>query len=64
MMGIFKRYLKKEVELEEISDYQLRTALDQIGRDLVYNYFLFGDDVTHEMFIENLKRYLNLNDYF
>lgn len=64
MMGIFKRYLRKEVELEEISDYQLRTALDQIGRDLVYNYFLFGDDVTHEMFIENLKRYLNLNDYF
>lgn len=63
MMEIFKNFLSKEVDLEGVTDEELKIALDQIGRDLVYNYLLFGQDVTVAMFIENLKRYLYLNNY-
>ncbi|MCB5560467.1 hypothetical protein FYJ27_09605 [Anaerosalibacter bizertensis] len=63
MMKIFKNFLSKEVDLEGVTDEELKIALDQIGRDLVYNYLLFGQDVTVDMFIENLKRYLYLNSH-
>ncbi|HHV26997.1 hypothetical protein [Anaerosalibacter bizertensis] len=63
MMKIFKNFLSKEVDLEGVTDEELKIALDQIGRDLVYNYLLFGQDVTMDMFIENLKRYLYLNSH-
>ncbi|MEY8304306.1 hypothetical protein [Anaerosalibacter bizertensis] len=62
-MKIFKNFLSKEVDLEGVTDEELKIALDQIGRDLVYNYLLFGQDVTMDMFIENLKRYLYLNSH-
>ncbi|MBU5294595.1 hypothetical protein KQH90_11185 [Anaerosalibacter bizertensis] len=63
MMKIFKNFLSKKVDLEGVTDEELKIALDQIGRDLVYNYLLFGQDVTVDMFIENLKRYLYLNSH-
>lgn len=63
MMKIFKNFLSKEVDLEGVTDEELKIALDQIERDLVYNYLLFGQDVTVDMFIENLKRYLYLNSH-
>ncbi|WP_265450690.1 hypothetical protein [Clostridium sp. cpc1] len=51
------------MELEGVTDEELKIALDQIGRDLVYNYLLFGQDVTVDIFIKNLKRYLYLNSH-
>lgn len=64
MMGKFKEKLGEEINIGNISNDELKTALDQIGRDLIYNYFLYGEDVSHKVFIENLKRYLELNKYF
>ncbi|MCR2044483.1 hypothetical protein [Anaerosalibacter massiliensis] len=64
MMGKFKEKLGEEINIGSISNDELMAALDQIGRDLIYNYFLYGEDVSHEVFIENLKRYLELNKYF
>ncbi|MBW4829098.1 MAG: hypothetical protein KZY61_08585 [Clostridiaceae bacterium] len=63
MMEIFKNFLSQEMELEGVTDEELKIALDQIGRDLVYNYLLFGQDVTVDIFIKNLKRYLYLNSH-
>lgn len=43
-----------------LSNKELKEALDEIGRDLIYNYFIFKKDVTYKDFIENLKLYLKL----
>ena len=63
MADIYRKILKKDVDLSEVSDRRLKTVLDEIGRDVVYNYLLFGKDYTYERFIENIKMYLQLNKY-
>ena len=63
MMEMFKNFLSKKIDLEGVTNEELKTALDQIGRDLVYNYLLFGQDVTVDTFVENLERYLYLNSH-
>lgn len=63
MTDIYRNILKKDVDLSEVSDRRLKTMLDEIGRDVVYNYLLFGKDYTYEKFIENIKMYLQLNKY-
>ena len=63
MADIYRKILKKDVDLSEVSDRRLKTVLDEIGRDVVYNYLLFGKDYTYENFIENIKMYLQLNKY-
>jgi hypothetical protein len=61
-MEVYRRKISEEVDITNISDASLSYILEQMGRDLIYNYLLFGKDVTYNMFIENLKIYLNLVD--
>lgn len=46
--------------LNDISEQELKAALDDIGKDLVYNYLIFGKEVSFKIFSSNLKIYLNI----
>lgn len=63
MTGIFRNVLEKDIDLSNVSNRELKTVLDEIGRDAVYNHLLFGKDYTYDFFIENLKNYLELYKY-
>lgn len=52
-------YIRKGVRID-VTEEEMSQALEQIGRDLVYNYLLYKKDVTYEIFIDNLFIYLNL----
>ncbi|SCL87240.1 hypothetical protein [Sporanaerobacter sp. PP17-6a] len=54
------RIIKQKLNLKEVSSEDLNAALEKVGKDMVYNYFLFGNDVTYEIFLEDLKKRLNL----
>lgn len=53
-------HLKDSIDLEGVTGEELKVALEDIGRDLVYNYLIFGQDVSYDLFINNLKTYLGL----
>ncbi|SCG81940.1 hypothetical protein DW1_0320 [Proteiniborus sp. DW1] len=46
--------------LNNISEQELINALDDIGKDLVYNYLIFGKEVSFKVFVSNLEIYLNI----
>jgi hypothetical protein len=65
MIELLKEILKKDLTDErlkrlQITDEELEEAMEQIGRDLVFNYLVFKKDVTYKVFIENLSTYLYL----
>ncbi len=60
MLSTYKDNLSKYINLEGVTDRELKIALEQLGRDLVYNYLVFGKDVTFEIFLENLRIYLKM----
>lgn len=47
-------------DLANITYDELKDALDEIGKDLVYNYLIFEKEVSFEVFLSNLKIYLNI----
>lgn len=59
-MDIYRKYIDEKVDIDQLSDSELGEMLDQIGRDIIYNYLLFGRDVTFDSFIDDLKIYLKL----
>jgi|UPI0006B62553 hypothetical protein len=59
-MEIYRNKISQDVDIESLSDSELTDILDQIGRNLIYNYLLFGQDVTYGKFVENLNIYLNI----
>lgn len=63
MGNIFREVLDKELGIEEISDEKLIAILDEVGKDAVYNYLLYGKDYTYDMFLKNFCRYLQLYRY-
>ncbi|WIV13338.1 hypothetical protein [Proteiniborus sp. MB09-C3] len=46
--------------LTSITYEELEEALDEIGRDIVYNYLIFEKEVSFEVFLSNLKIYLSI----
>lgn len=60
LVSFYRIILEKYIDLEGVTDEKLREALEQIGRDLVYNFFVFGKDVTFDIFLNNLNVYLNM----
>lgn len=58
MLNMYRTYLNQYLDLEEVTDRELGIALEQLGRDLVYNYLVFGKDATFEIFLQNLSIYL------
>jgi hypothetical protein len=61
-MGVYRNKISQDVDIERISDSELDGILEQVGRNLIYNYLLFGKDVTYKKFVENLNIYLRLMD--
>lgn len=59
-MNFYRKQLAQYIDLEGITEEKLEDVLNQLGRDLIYNYFIFGKDVTFEIFLENLKICLNI----
>lgn len=46
--------------LTTITYEELEEALDEISRDIVYNYLIFEKEVSFEVFLSNLKTYLSI----
>lgn len=61
-MNYYKTILGEYTDLEEVTEEKLKEALEQLGRDLVYNFFVFGKDVAFEVFLDNLNVYLNITN--
>lgn len=62
MMNVYRARISKDIEIDHISDRKLVYILEDISRAIVYDYLLFGHDVTYDIFIEKLKLYLRLLD--
>jgi len=52
--------LEEYVDLEGITERILKDILEQLGKDLIYNFFAFGKDVTFETFLNNFNIYLEI----
>lgn len=52
--------ISKDLNIEYISNSDFDTALRQVGRDMIYNYLLFGKDIKYDEFIKDLEIYLNM----
>lgn len=61
-MAIYRKKISEDVDIKNISNSDLDTAIRQVGRDMIYNYLLFGKDIVYDEFIKNLKIYLNIMD--
>lgn len=61
-MRTYRKKISKDVDIEHISNSDLDTAIRQVGRDMIYNYLLFGKDITYDAFIKDLGIYLNMMD--
>lgn len=59
-MDIYREKIGEYLDIQGISDEILIDLLDDAGRDLVYNYLLFGKNVSHEDFKSNMKIVLDL----
>lgn len=54
------RIPEDKLALTDITYDELKDALDEIAKDLVYNYLIFEKEVSFEIFISNLIIYLNI----
>ncbi|NMB28044.1 MAG: hypothetical protein GX987_08365 [Tissierellia bacterium] len=61
-MAVYRRKISKDVDIKNISNSDLDAAIRQVGRDMIYNYLLFGKDIVYDEFIKNLKIYLKMID--
>lgn len=61
-MRIYRDNIDKDLDISHVSDKELIEILDDMGRGLVYDYLLFGKDVTYEVFLDRLKLYLKIID--
>ena len=61
-MSIYRDRISKDIDIDHISDRELSSILDDIGRGIVYGYLLFGHDFTYDTFIEKLNQYLKVLD--
>ena len=61
-MGLYRKKISEDLDIEHISDKELNYILDEAGRNFVYNYLLLGKDVTYDLFIKNLQIYLKILD--
>ncbi|NLV75628.1 MAG: hypothetical protein GX023_01365 [Tissierellia bacterium] len=59
-MHIYRDNIDKDLGISHISDKVLIEILDDMGRGLIYDYLLFGKDVTYEIFLDRLKFYLEI----
>lgn len=61
MINDFRDFVKKGLDSDvEITDNELIEAIEETGKDIVYNYLIFKKDVPFEVFLRNLKIYLKL----
>lgn len=61
MINEFKDFVKEGLDSNvEITDNELIEAIEETGKDIVYNYLIFRKDVPFEIFLRNLKIYLKL----
>lgn len=44
----------------KVTEEELKEMLDEIGKDIVYNYLVFKKDATYDIFCDNLKIYLSM----
>ncbi|KGG80941.1 hypothetical protein [Caloranaerobacter azorensis] len=42
----------------KITDQDFKEAVEEIGKDVLYNYLVFGKDVPFELFLRNLQIYI------
>ncbi|MGF7057859.1 hypothetical protein [Brassicibacter mesophilus] len=62
MYSIQEKLKEENEQAIKISYNDLKEALDEVGKDLIYNYFIFEKGVSFETFIHNLKVYLGIMD--
>ncbi|MTI49067.1 hypothetical protein [Sporosalibacterium faouarense] len=63
MLDNFRRCLEDQIGYRlDISEKDLVEALEDTGRDIIYNYLIFEKDVSFEIFCRNLKIYLNIQN--
>ncbi|RKD32298.1 hypothetical protein [Thermohalobacter berrensis] len=43
-----------------VTEKQIKEAVDVIGRDVVYNYLILGQDVSFKTFFRNLEIYIRI----
>ncbi len=61
-MSIYREIISKDLDIDHISDRELASILDDMGRGIIYEYLLFGRDFTYKNFIEILQLYLGVLD--
>lgn len=59
-MYVYREKISKDIEINHISDRELAYILEDVGKGLIYDYLLYGKDITYGIFIEKLKLYLGL----
>lgn len=60
MECLVSELIKDDIDIEGISEDEIVSALEIVGRDLVYNNFIFGKDVTYKEFLERLNIYVDI----
>ncbi|NMB07273.1 MAG: hypothetical protein GX981_02650 [Tissierellia bacterium] len=61
-MSIYREIISKDLDIDHISDRELASILDDMGRGIIYEHLLFGRDFTYKNFIEILQLYLGVLD--
>ena len=60
MECLVSELIKDDIDIEGISEDEIVSALEIVGRDLVYNNFIFGKNVTYKEFLERLNIYVDI----
>lgn len=60
MECLVSELIKDDIDIEGVSEDEIVSALEIVGRDLVYNNFIFGKDVTYKEFLERLNIYVDI----
>lgn len=60
MECLISELIKDDIDIEGVSEDEIVSALEIVGRDLVYNNFIFGKDVTYKEFLERLNIYVDI----
>ncbi len=60
MECLVSELIKDDIDIEGVSEDEIVSALEIVGRDLVYNNFIFGKNVTYKEFLERLNIYVDI----